>query len=342
MKITRAKLKSAVKHNILSAKQADDLYNYLKSLPETGPRFDFTHVLYYMGGLIAIGAMTLFMNLGWESFGGKGIVVISLIYAFIGLRLTYTFQNKGYGIPAGICAAFVIAMAPLAIYGFQQAMGWWPDDTTYQQYHRYIKWHWIYLELGTLAIGAIIAYLYRFPFLVMPISATLWYMSMDLAPLVAGDQYDFLFKAKVSMWFGLVQILGAFWVDFRSRKSEDYAFWLYIFGVIAFWGGLTSQHSDSEIAKFIYFVINVSLIGVGVIVVRRVFVVFGAIGSSIYIGHLAYDVFQDSWAFPIVLTALGLAIIYLGILWQKNEERMTRSLRGIFPEKIQQLLEKKE
>lgn len=341
MKITREQLSSAVQHNILTDEQADALYEHLQSQAASGSRFDFTHILYYMGGLTAIGAMTLFMNLGWESFGGLGIFSIAVIYAFIGLRLTHIFQDKGYAVPAGICAAFVIAMSPLAIYGFQQAMGWWPDDTSYQQYHQYIKWHWIYLELGTLAIGAIIVYLYRFPFLVMPISVTLWYMSMDLAPLVAEGQYDFFLKARVSMWFGVVQVFAAFWVDFRSRKSGDFAFWLYIFGVLAFWGGLTSLHSDGEMAKLLYFVINVSLIGLGVVVDRRIFVICGAIGCAIYIGHLAYNVFQDSWAFPIILSALGLAIISGGILWQKNEDRVTRSLREFFSKKIQQLLVKK-
>ena len=29
----------------------------------------------------------------------------------------------------------------------------------YREYHRYIKWHWIYLELGTLAVGLLIIYL---------------------------------------------------------------------------------------------------------------------------------------------------------------------------------------
>ena len=73
MKITRKSLDEAVEENILSAEQAQRLYDYLASRPGTGPVFDFTHVLYYFGGLIAIGAMTLFMNLGWESFGGWGV-----------------------------------------------------------------------------------------------------------------------------------------------------------------------------------------------------------------------------------------------------------------------------
>jgi hypothetical protein len=85
MKITRKDLDSAVEENILSAEQAENLHLYLKGVPGVGPGFDFTHVLYYLGGLVAIGAMTLFMNLGWESFGGWGIFFISLAYAGIGL-----------------------------------------------------------------------------------------------------------------------------------------------------------------------------------------------------------------------------------------------------------------
>lgn len=173
MNLTKKNLESAVTEKIISQGQADRLVDFLKALPSTGPSFDFTHILYYMGGLVAIGAMTLFMNMGWENFGGWGIFFISLAYAGIGLKLTNNFQRKGHAIPAGICATFVVALSPLAIYGIQQAMGWWPDDTTYREYHRYIKWHWIYLELGTLAVGAIIARLYRYPFLLMPIAVTL-------------------------------------------------------------------------------------------------------------------------------------------------------------------------
>jgi hypothetical protein len=338
MKVTRKKLELAVAEEIISEGQAHNLYDFLKALPSTGPSFDFTHILYYMGGLIAIGAMTLFMNLGWENFGGWGIFFISLAYAGVGLKLTGNFQQKGHTIPAGICATFVVALAPLAIYGIQQAMGWWPDESTYREYHRYIKWHWIYLELGTLAVGAIISWMYRYPFLQMPIAVTLWYMSMDIAAMLAGGRPDFELRALVSMYFGLTMTLFAFWVDIRSSKSGDYSFWLYLFGVIAFWGGMTSQHSDSELSKLIYFGINFLLIGIGVVIVRRVFTVFGAIGCSIYLAHLADEVFKDSWLFPITLSAIGLGIIYLGLIWQKNEKTLTRKVRSCLPLPLRKLL----
>lgn len=341
MKVTKKKLDLAVTEKIISQDQADKLFSFLRGLPSTGPSFDFTHILYYMGGLIAIGAMTLFMNLGWENFGGWGIFFISLGYAGTGFKLSKTFQRKGYAIPAGICATFVVALTPLAIYGIQQAMGWWPDNSVYHEYHRYIRWHWIYLELGTLAIGAIIVWIYRYPFLQMPIAVTLWYLSMDIAAMLAGGWPDFELRSLVSIYFGLTMTLFAFWVDFRSSKSGDYAFWLYLFGVMTFWGGMTSQHSTSELSKFVYCCINLLLIGAGVIIVRRVFVIFGTVGCTIYLGHLANKVFKDSWLFPITLTAIGLVIIYLGVLWQKNEKNITRKVRNYLPVQLRDFLENK-
>ncbi|MDC8831365.1 DUF2157 domain-containing protein [Alteromonas gilva] len=341
MKITRKNLDDAVVENIITAEQAVKLHNYLASLPSTGPTFNFTNVLYYLGGLIAIGAMTLFMNLGWEAFGGWGIFFISLAYAGIGLILAGIFQEKGYAIPAGICATFSVSLTPLAVYGLQQALGLWPDESVYREYHKYIKWHWLYMELATLIVGLIVVWRYKYPFLVMPIAVTTWYMSMDVAVMIMGDYYDFEFRALVTMYFGILMIFGAFWIDIRSQSRIDYAFWLYILGVMAFWGGMTAQDSDSEISKFIYFCVNLFMIIAGVVIVRRVFVVFGALGSCLYLGHLAQEVFEDSWLFPMTLTAIGLLIVYLGVVWQKNEKALAEKARSLLPDKIKKFIEAK-
>ena len=338
MKISKTQLHDAARNGILSAGQAEALYEFLRRQPGTGPAFTFTNILYYLGGLIAIGAMTLFMNIGWEEFGGWGILCIALAYALGGLLLASRFQRSGHVIPAGICATFVVAITPLAIYGLQQGMGWWPDATTYREYHYYIKWHWIYLELGTLAAGTVLAWLYRYPFMLMPVAVTLWYMSMDIAAMLAGDNADLEFRASVSLWFGLLMTAIAFWVDMRSRSSADYAFWLYLFGVLAFWCGLSLQHSDSELAKFVYFLINLGLIATGALLVRRIFVVCGALGCAGYLQHLASAVFADSWLFPVALTGIGLGIIYLGIAWQRNEPSITRVMRRVLPAAVQELL----
>ncbi len=339
MDVSRKKLGFAVEEKIISSEQADALFAFLQAHSQESPRFTPIHVLYYLGGLIAIGAMTLFMTLGWEAFGGAGIFLISALYAVAGLKLTHAFAARKLSIPAGICATFVVCLTPLAIYGLQQWLGVWPDDSVYRDYHRYVRWHWLYMELGTLAVGVTMAWRYKYPFLIMPVAATLWYMTMDISAMISGGDLTWELRRLVSLYSGLLMVCLAFWVDVRSRSKADYAFWIYLFGVIAFWGGLSSLSSDSEVSKFLYFCINLLMIAVGVVLVRRVFVVFGALGSCGYLGHLAYHVFEDSLLFPIVLTAVGLGIIYLGVLWQKHEKVITEKSRRMLPLPVRELIE---
>lgn len=339
MSIKQQQLKEAVDKNIISEEQANQLALLFKKNGQDSPTFDFTHCLYYLGGMIAIGAMSLFMNLGWENFGGWGIFFISIAYMIVGIVLTNLFQQKSLNIPAGITAAFIVVMTPLAIYGLQHALGLWPDDTVYKNYHTYIQWHWLLMELASLMVGALVIWHYRYPFIIMPIAVTLWYLSMDLAAFLAQGHPSLEFRAFVSLYFGLAMILFALWVDIRSRKTLDYAFWLYLFGVMAFWGGMTAQNSNSELSKFIYFTINIIMLGVGTLLIRRVFVVFGAIGCTLYLSHLA-SLFAKNWLFPIVLSAIGFFIIYLGIKWQKHQVMITEKLRSLLPEKLRLQLDK--
>ncbi len=342
MKITRSMMNKAVEEHILSQEQAQNLMHFLKNMSNQNPGFNLTNVLYYFGGLISIGAMTLFMNLGWEMYGGWGIVFLCLCYALLSLALTHKLDKQGYFIPAGICATFVICLTPLAIYGFQLAMNWWPGNFVYHDYHVYIKWHWIFMELGTLAVGIILAWIYRYPFMIMPIAFTFWYLSMDVVSMQNGGSFNLELNALVSICFGLMVLLIAFWVDIRSLQVADYAFWLYFVGVLIFWSGISCQRPMSAWSGLLYLGTNWILVLVGVILSRKVFVVFGALGVCYYLSYLAFQVFQFSYWFPVALTIIGFGILYLGIVWQKHERGITQKMRSILPKPLQDLLQARE
>jgi hypothetical protein len=96
----------------------------------------------------------------------------------------------------------------------------------------------------------------------------------------------------ISLWFGLLILLASYFADRRTR--EDFAFWGNLFGLMAFWGGMSLMESDSEWRKFLYCIINVALILLAVFLKRRVFVVFGACGVFGYLGYLSYAVHSFS------------------------------------------------
>ncbi len=343
MKIDRSILDSAVRQGILAPEQADALWTFLGEQSADAPSFRASHVLYYLGGLLAIGAMSLFMTLGWEAFGGWGLLLIAIGYAVAGLWLTERLLRRWrLHIPAGISAVFVVALVPLAIYGLQSGLGLWPEDNAYRDYHRLIDWRWVLMELGTLAAGAVLLWRYRLPFLVMPVALTLWYMSMDATPFLFGEADEtWQLRRLVSLCFGLGMLALAVWVDLRTRQEKDYAFWLHLFGVIAFWGGLSLMSSESEVGRFLYLCVNLLMIAAGTLLSRRVYAVFGGLGATGYVGHLAYEVFKDSIAFPFILTGIGIAIVYLGVLWQRNEKATAARLRSILPAAMRQMIERR-
>jgi hypothetical protein len=292
--------------------------------------------------MIAIGAMSLFMTLGWNTLGGWGGFLISVCYGGLALALTHwLLERKHLAVPAGILATLAVVMVPLAIFFAQMALGYWGGDKPYRDYHYFIDWRWIMMEFGTLAVGVTLLWRYRFPFMLMPIAVTLWYMSMDLVPFLLGQErvYDWEIRKFISFWFGLAMTLVAFWVDLRSRFTRDYAFWLYLFGVLTFWGGLSLMGSGSEWGKLGYCGINVFMILVGAVLGRRVFAVFGGLGVAFYLGDLSWRVFKDSMIFPLALSVLGLGIIALGVLWQRREAQWSARLRGFLPGPLRELIE---
>ena len=76
---------------------------------------------------------------------------------------------------------------------------------------------------------------------------------MDLTPLVFGRNEDSWDERKwVSLIFGLAMLLASYLADLRNRMRADFAFWGYLFGLLAFWGGLSSMNGGSELSKLVY------------------------------------------------------------------------------------------
>lgn len=339
MNISRNDLTWAAEQNLITESQAENLWNSLTARETEKPRFELAHVIYYFGGLIIMAAMTWYINEAWERFGGFGIFAIASTYAaifgYVGCLLWFKRSLK---IPGGILFTAAVCMTPLIIYGIERMTGLWPqgDPGLYSGYHKLIKGSWILMEAGTIVVALAVLRYIRFPFLTFPIAFSLWYMSMDLAPLLMGEWSLSAHQWKpVSVIFGFAMLIFAYFLDRRTR--EDYAFWGYLFGLVAFWGGLTMMNSGSELGKFLYGMINVGLIFLSVFLSRKLFIVFGAIGVIFYLGHLAYTVFKGSLFFPVALSALGALIIFMGIQYQKHQNKIEKLLNDRLPNFLKRL-----
>lgn len=349
LRVSQADLRQASAAGLIDAGRVDALWDFLRgrqgdSGGEQVAQFKMAHLLFYFGGLIAIGAVSVFITVAWDAFGawpllGFGLAVMLLAYA-----LTRRFiEVERQPIAAGTTAALLIAAVPMVLFALQHVAGFWEGEMSYRDYHRWIDWRWLMMEFGTLIAGAVVLWRFRLPFAMLPIAITLWYMSMDVAAFLAQDSdgwwsdSGWRLRSTVSMAFGLAMIAGALYVELRQHAASerldrrDFAFWLYVIGVLTFWGGLSSQSSGSEFGKLIYALINVGMILLGTVLVRRVFVVFGAFGVMGYLGYLSYSVFKDSLLFTAALGALGIAIVFAGIAWSKREAALQQRLSHLLP-----------
>lgn len=340
MEISKRDIEWAAAQGLISTAQVDPFWTALEQRAGSRARFDLPHVAYYFGALVVMSAMGWFVTRAWERFGGAGLLLIAIVYALgfsiAGHRLWVRQQLR---VPGGLLFTLAVWMTPLGIYGFQRVTGIWQqqDPGAYRDYYEWVKGGWFFMEVGTILAGLVVLRFVRFPFLTFPVAFALWFMSMDLTPLIYGRP-DFTWNQRlwVSLWFGLAFLVLAFVVDRRTR--DDYAFWGYLFGTLAFWGGLSLMESKSELGKLVYCLINVALILISVLLDRRVFMIFGALGIFGYLGHLAYTVFKDSLLFPFALSALGLAVIWLGIQYQRNRASIEATIFSVVPAGLQRLV----
>jgi hypothetical protein len=298
---------------VLSQAQADRLWAALVARG-AGRAFTPTNVAYYLGGLTIIGAMSFYVARAWEGLGGGGIFLVALAYAATFAALGWRCWRRGPRVAGGILVTAAVATVPLAVYGLERALGLWPqgDPGAYQDFHVWVKGSWLVMELATIAAGTIALRFVRFPFLTAPIAFTLWYMSMDLTPLVVG-RVEFTWDERmwVSLVFGAAMCMVAVLLD--RRRRADVAFWIHVFGALAAWGGLSLMDGRGEVGRLVYGLVNLAAIALALRLDRRVYAVFGGIGLFGYLGHLTFRVFPDTLGFSLALTVLGLALIAIAV-----------------------------
>lgn len=344
--LTIADIRQAASDGAIAQADADSLVRWACERPhheakptgspvatEQAKGFNIVTVAYYFGAMLMISAFAWFLGNIWSVLGSGGVLVTTVVYFAIAVGIGRWLRSRGYVVGGGLLITVAVCLVPLITFTIEDLLRLWPagDPGGYQNYYPMIHGSWIAMELATVAASAIALYFVRFGFLTAPLAFSLWFFSMDLAALILGrESLEWNTNAWISIGVGLFTIIVGFALENllykkSEPKSEDFAFWCYLFGLMAFWGGMTSMDSDSELGRAIYLVINIGLVGIAIYLKRSVFLVFGAIGVHVYLGHLAYRVFQDSFLFPFAVAALGLSLILVTVFAQSYLNRHSKA-----------------
>ena len=274
--------------------------------------------LYFLGALLAIFSMTWFLNLSWEWFGSGVAFLIASAYAFLFIVLGNHFWKKGETLPGGLLVTMAVSMVPVMVYSLQ-AYFWGAGHPMepYAEFYRTVSGQWVYMEIGTLLAGMLAYYFYPFPFLMAPISIAAWFLTMDVIPYFFETELTFDQKAWITLFLGAILIALSYVIQ--------NGFWLSLFGAIAFFGALGCLLWDKgEYPMFLFLLVSLLMMLLSIPLKRTIFMILGGIGTFAYVGHLAYKYFQDSIWFPIILSLMGLALIYLTILFQRHKDKIIK------------------
>lgn len=323
--------------SIITPEQGDLLRDMVRSHDLNPTAFSWHHILYYLGGFICIGAMSLFLTIGWQHIGAPAVFSLSLFYGAAGYIAMRYLQKMKLHKPASLAGTFIVCITPLSAYSLLWLLQLWPGEH-YPEHpgstQSLFQWNWLVLELSTICAALGLLRAYSYPLLTMPLSIALYLFLMEFLRLITGGHsYGDLLHIS-SLMAGLIVCALAVGLDVKLTQGRRYSFWLYTTGATVSWFPLTYLLSSSLYEQFIYAVLCVVMLAAGAIVRRIIFVVYGGLGIAWFLADVAHTVFKDSAWFPVLLTFIGALVVYAGIVWQKRLVFIRQGLQAILPDRI--------
>lgn len=206
-----------------------------------------------------------------------------------------------------------VSLVPFAVYSLERGLGWWPkgqDPGVFQEFRLYIRPGWVLMEVATIVVGLSYFYFVRFPFLFAPISFSLWFLSMDLAPLLPRYNIN-LYQTRrwVSVLFGLFTMIAGYGAELVLGNHPDFGFWLYLFGIIPFWFAFMLEFPSEELLHSVQLIVNACLLLVGSQLDRMMFQWFGIIGVCASTAGIFYTKSSQSLSLYMLKAVLASALL---------------------------------
>lgn len=333
LNVDKNDLEWAAGQGLISQPQAGQLWDALLTRHAERPQFDLAHLFWYAGAVLVLIAMSWFGVETGARYGAPAVLATSVAYSaaflFGGARL----WGQNLKVPGGLLVTLAVTMVPVAVGSLAESVGYplqtYLSNTGFQ----------FLLEGVTVASALLALRFFKFPFLTAPIAASLWLMSLTAVDYLFQGSGSFFGmwneQLTMTMLFGIAITFVGLLVD--GKREGDYSFWLYLFGVSAFWVSLSLLDSGGELGKAIYALVNVGLMFTSVLLSRRVFLVFGSIGVLYYLGHLA-SFLAGSILSPFALIFFGIVVIWAGVKYHKNQAAIDGFVLGLVPASLRDRL----
>ena len=236
-------------------------------------------------------------------------------------------RREGFAFAADVAWLLVIATVPPAMLALSALMQWFvwmpPNACGWLEFDFLAcRGEELVVELGTLAAALAVFRLVRFA----PIAAVIAGLGVRLlfhaADALGASTVGYHTQGWIWCAGACLSLAAAIHAERSQPRDLDVARWLHLVALIcAVPGTLQLVGSESVYKHLLPFVAFVAF-ALALLLRRLAWLVFGMGCAAGYVVWLAGTEFRDSPAFPIVLAALGIAMIVATVWMQRNADRL--------------------
>lgn len=296
-------------------------------------------IAYWAGAIAVLFAFGWFLVDRWKVLGAGAVLLIAAVYAVIFLVSARVLAQHAFAQASALALLLFIAMVPIVTWAVLSLTGYW-DLVPALRLNPFMQgvaypWdtvRWLPIDLTTLLAALAAARRTRDSLLGLPIAVSSWFAFAHAMPVVI-DPDLLVGLASYLILVGAVGYLAiGYALESSSREGDDFAFWFYLVGLIALFAALGGIWRDAPgIVAHAALVMAVLLATAGLYLRRVLFVGFASIGLIVYLGYLAFDVFQKAVGFPVVLATFGTVIILLAVWAQRRYPTLLRRTEAVGP-----------
>ena len=320
-----------------------DLFNQNENESKQVPTV--VKVFYYIGGFIMLCAMVALMSDTVQHSTYAMILMLGTLYAALFLGVGEFLWRKNEKLPAGILYFLFIAAIGLIIMDIEKMTGFFPhfsDMDRIPNYWDLCRFPVIVLSALTIVANTVLQRFRNASLLAVPTIFCSYAIYMTIVDFIYGDKnitLKIFFTSNMIFGAGL-SVVG--FIKDRLAKA-DYSKWMYFVGAAVFFMFAMFFLNDLDIGtrqdQLICFILSLIYMFIGLMIQRKPFSIIGILGMIEYIMYLEFENIQNNTTLlTSVVLITGLIILYAGVLYNKNVDKLRSFIESKLSEKIRKSL----
>lgn len=309
-------------------------------------------IVYYLGGFIMLTAMVVLMSHTIQHSSYYVILAIGVLYSVLFLNTGEFLWRRNEKTPAGILYFLFIASFSLIVMDIEKMIGFFPhfsDIGKYSNYFAMCCFPTIILSVIIIVVNTILQKYRNISLLSIPTIVSSFLIYMTFIYHFINDKYWTIeLFTNLFLIFSVVLVIIAFIKDKSARA--DYSKWMYLFGSLGIFYSMISifnnywiipSSKNGHFVQLDILIISLIYLFIGSLIQRKSFSIIGVLGIVEYIFYLEFHYIVGK---PILLTSsiliTGFIMLYLGVLANKNSEKIISFLESLLPSKVRNYLPK--